>query len=200
MHHSIRGARVLPGGHHGRTPQGQGVPGLVAATTPGTSHREQRRRARGCDGGPRPRELQGLGHGQPRQRAAADGVGDGDLHVYGLGQARGGAAADLLGRRGLQDLREGPRGGRTPGERDGPGEASWRWPRPFGLAGTLRFQAPSAFSHAAAPALAVPAASVQLAAKVSNPPTTFRLQALRGPGWGYPRGRADLEGDDLPKG
>ena len=32
-----------------------------------------------------------------------------------------GAAADLLGRRGLQDLREGPRGGRTPGERDGPG-------------------------------------------------------------------------------
>lgn len=45
--------------------------------------------------GPRPRELQGLGHGQPRQRAAADGVGDGDLHVYGLGQARGGGVGGV---------------------------------------------------------------------------------------------------------
>ena len=50
--------------------------------------------------GPRPRELQGLGHGQPRQRAAADGVGDGDLHVHGFGQARGGGVGGGLRRLG----------------------------------------------------------------------------------------------------
>jgi hypothetical protein len=31
MHHSIRGARVLPGGHHGRTPQGQGAPDFLGS-------------------------------------------------------------------------------------------------------------------------------------------------------------------------
>ena len=36
-----------------------------------------------------------------------------------------GAAPDLLGGRGFQDLGEGPRGGRTPGERDGPGAPWW---------------------------------------------------------------------------